>query len=141
AEPSEIAETEEALGAAGPGVGDPGTQRMRVGICATADGDRRHASEHIRGCASQSACGSPVLVKTVRMPGWDRGTVIRFALCCEYSGRPPISTEEHMPDTQPRLAILGAGPIGLEAALAAADRGVAFTVYDAGPAVAGHVRD
>src|SRR5919199_5877943 len=41
----------------------------------------------------------------------------------------------------PRLAILGAGPIGLEAALAAADRGLRFTVYDAAPTVAGHVRE
>ena len=46
-----------------------------------------------------------------------------------------------MPKTKPSIAILGAGPIGLEAALAAADRGLAFTVYDAAPAVAGHVRD
>lgn len=46
-----------------------------------------------------------------------------------------------MPHTNPSLAILGAGPIGLEAALAAADRGLAFTVYDAAPIVAGHVRD
>jgi len=46
-----------------------------------------------------------------------------------------------MPQKKPSLAILGAGPIGLEAALAAADRGLAFTVYDAAPSVAGHVRD
>jgi 2-polyprenyl-6-methoxyphenol hydroxylase-like FAD-dependent oxidoreductase len=46
-----------------------------------------------------------------------------------------------MPDTPPRIAVLGAGPIGLEAALAAADRGLPFTVYDAAPTVAGHVRD
>ncbi len=38
------------------------------------------------------------------------------------------------------LAILGAGPVGLEAALAAADAGLAFTVYEAGPAVGEHVR-
>jgi threonine dehydrogenase-like Zn-dependent dehydrogenase len=46
-----------------------------------------------------------------------------------------------MPHTKPSLAILGAGPIGLEAALAAADRGLAFTVYDSAPSVTGHVRD
>ncbi len=40
----------------------------------------------------------------------------------------------------PRLAILGAGPIGLETALGAAQRGWPFTVYEATPAVAGHVR-
>ena len=39
-----------------------------------------------------------------------------------------------------RIAILGAGPIGLEAALAAACRGDDFTVYEAAPAVGGHVR-
>jgi len=40
----------------------------------------------------------------------------------------------------PRIAILGAGPIGLEAALAAADRGDDFTVYEASGSVGGHVR-
>jgi len=40
----------------------------------------------------------------------------------------------------PRIAILGAGPTGLEAALAAAERGWPFTVYEAAPQVAGHVR-
>ncbi len=39
-----------------------------------------------------------------------------------------------------RIAILGAGPIGLEAALAAARRGDDFTVYEAAQTVAGHVR-
>jgi cation diffusion facilitator CzcD-associated flavoprotein CzcO len=41
----------------------------------------------------------------------------------------------------PRLAILGAGPVGLEAALAAAERGWSFTVFEAADTVAGHVRD
>lgn len=47
---------------------------------------------------------------------------------------------------RPHVAILGAGPVGLEAALAAADAGVPFTVYERadapGAAVAewGHVR-
>src|SRR3712207_3752679 len=41
----------------------------------------------------------------------------------------------------PRLAILGAGPIGLEAALAAAERGWPFTVYEAAAHPGGHVRD
>jgi hypothetical protein len=46
----------------------------------------------------------------------------------------------------PRVAILGAGPVGLEAALAATDAGLEFTVYEAAPEVAaslrawGHVR-
>ena len=43
--------------------------------------------------------------------------------------------------TKPRLAVLGAGPVGLETALAAAEHGLDFTIYDAEPTVAGHVRD
>jgi hypothetical protein len=39
-----------------------------------------------------------------------------------------------------RIAILGAGPIGLEAALAAAARGADFTVFEAAPHVGGNVR-
>lgn len=39
-----------------------------------------------------------------------------------------------------RIAILGAGPIGLEAALAAAQRGDDFVVYEAAATVGGHVR-
>ncbi|MGH7693126.1 MAG: FAD-dependent oxidoreductase [Candidatus Dormibacteria bacterium] len=38
------------------------------------------------------------------------------------------------------IAILGAGPIGLEAALAAADAGMSFTVYEVGDGVGAHVR-
>src|SRR3954471_10253466 len=44
-------------------------------------------------------------------------------------------------DAQPRVAILGAGPIGLEAALACAERGWEFTVYEAGGTVGANVRD
>jgi 2-polyprenyl-6-methoxyphenol hydroxylase-like FAD-dependent oxidoreductase len=40
-----------------------------------------------------------------------------------------------------RVAILGAGPTGLEAALAAAERDWAFTVYEAGAAVASNIVD
>jgi NADPH-dependent 2,4-dienoyl-CoA reductase/sulfur reductase-like enzyme len=39
-----------------------------------------------------------------------------------------------------RIAILGAGPIGLEAALAAAQRGDDFRVYEAAATVGGHLR-
>ena len=35
--------------------------------------------------------------------------------------------------SKPRIAILGAGPTGLEAALAAAEAGNPFTVYEAAP--------
>jgi len=45
-----------------------------------------------------------------------------------------------MTSTDPRIAILGAGPIGLEAALAAAERGLPFTVYEAAESVGGYVR-
>jgi len=45
-----------------------------------------------------------------------------------------------MSDPKPRIAILGAGPTGLEAALAAAGGGFPFTVYEASPEVAGNVR-
>ncbi|HEV7672759.1 MAG TPA: FAD-dependent oxidoreductase [Thermoanaerobaculia bacterium] len=41
---------------------------------------------------------------------------------------------------KPQIAILGSGPTGLEAALAAAERGLPFTLYEAAPTVAGHVR-
>lgn len=41
---------------------------------------------------------------------------------------------------RPRVAILGAGPVGLDAALAVHDAGFPFTVYEAAPAVAGSVR-
>jgi hypothetical protein len=40
-----------------------------------------------------------------------------------------------------RIAILGAGPTGLEAALAAAEAGLPFNIYEAAPSVAGNVRD
>jgi hypothetical protein len=42
--------------------------------------------------------------------------------------------------SKPRIAILGAGPTGLEAALTAAEAGNPFTVYEAAPTVAGNVR-
>jgi hypothetical protein len=45
-----------------------------------------------------------------------------------------------MSETRPRIAILGAGPTGLEAALAAVEAGHPFTVYEASPSVAGNVR-
>ncbi|MGK5448609.1 hypothetical protein [Streptomyces radiopugnans] len=42
---------------------------------------------------------------------------------------------------QRHVAILGAGPVGLDAALACADAGWPFTVYEAGGTVAAHARD
>jgi thioredoxin reductase len=42
--------------------------------------------------------------------------------------------------SKPRIAILGAGPTGLEAALTAADNGFPFTVYEVASSVAGNVR-
>ncbi len=41
---------------------------------------------------------------------------------------------------QRHIAILGAGPVGLDAALACAEAGWPFTVYEAGDTVASHVR-
>jgi hypothetical protein len=45
-----------------------------------------------------------------------------------------------MTTSKPRIAILGSGPTGLEAALAAAEAGFPFTIYEAAPEVAGNVR-
>ncbi|MES1211900.1 MAG: flavoprotein, partial [Acidobacteriota bacterium] len=42
--------------------------------------------------------------------------------------------------TKPHIAILGSGPTGLEAALAAAEAGFPFTLHEAAPEVAGNVR-
>ena len=39
-----------------------------------------------------------------------------------------------------RIAIIGAGPIGLEAALAASERGLDFTIYEAADSPGGYVR-
>lgn len=45
-----------------------------------------------------------------------------------------------MSERTPRIAILGAGPTGIEAALAAAESGFSFTVFEAAPGAAGHLR-
>lgn len=45
-----------------------------------------------------------------------------------------------MAESHPHIAILGAGPTGLEAALAAIDGGYPFTLYEAGDGVAGDMR-
>lgn len=45
-----------------------------------------------------------------------------------------------MVKSRPHIAILGAGPTGLEAALAAVDGGYPFTLYEAGDGVAADVR-
>lgn len=46
-----------------------------------------------------------------------------------------------MTEARPRLAILGAGPVGLDAALAAREAGLPFTLYEAAGGVGGHVRE
>lgn len=51
-----------------------------------------------------------------------------------------MSTGSPGAERGPEVAILGAGPVGLDAALAASERGWPFTVYEAGPAPAAHVR-
>jgi hypothetical protein len=45
-----------------------------------------------------------------------------------------------IPVTPQHIAILGAGPVGLEAALAAIDRGESFTLYETAPHAAGNIR-
>ncbi len=45
-----------------------------------------------------------------------------------------------MPSPAPRVAVLGAGPIGLDAALACVQAGLPVTVYEAGDTVGAHVR-
>jgi len=50
------------------------------------------------------------------------------------------SRRARMRQKTPRIAILGAGPIGLEAALTAAEKGYPFTVYEAEDEVAAHVK-
>lgn len=44
-------------------------------------------------------------------------------------------------ESRPHVAILGAGPIGLEAALAAAEADLPFTLYEASGSIAANVRD
>jgi len=46
-----------------------------------------------------------------------------------------------MKSPRPRIAILGGGPTGLEAALAGAEKGFPFTIYEAAPSVAGRMRE
>jgi thioredoxin reductase len=48
--------------------------------------------------------------------------------------------EPRHPRLAPRIAIIGAGPAGLEAALAAAERGWSFRLYEAGDRPAANVR-
>ena len=45
-----------------------------------------------------------------------------------------------MPADREGIVILGAGPVGLDAALAAADRGLPFTLYEEGPEVGANIR-
>lgn len=47
---------------------------------------------------------------------------------------------QQLRSAQPRIAILGAGPIGLDAALAASDAGLPFVIIESAPRAAGYVR-
>jgi hypothetical protein len=51
-----------------------------------------------------------------------------------------MTSNRNTTDRKPHVAILGAGPTGLEAALAAAEHGYPFTVFEAEPGVAGQLR-
>src|SRR3954454_23298406 len=96
-----------------------------------------------------ASCPSWLVGRTLVLAACDRGeraiSVIRRAALdallpeariCAHRRR---SAQPMTIEAQPRIAILGAGPIGLEAALAAAERGWEPTVYEAGDAVAAHV--
>lgn len=52
-----------------------------------------------------------------------------------------MPTSSDSSSSRPLLAILGAGPVGLEAALAAAEAGLDFRLYEASPEVAGNVAE
>ncbi len=52
-----------------------------------------------------------------------------------------MSPSRPLSPSRPRLAIVGAGPIGLDAALAALDLGLPFTLYESGERAASSVRD
>lgn len=52
----------------------------------------------------------------------------------------PVARSRTSMSAGPHIAILGAGPIGLEAAAAAVEHGWPFTVYEAAPHVAANVR-
>jgi cation diffusion facilitator CzcD-associated flavoprotein CzcO len=53
---------------------------------------------------------------------------------------PAAPSPAHPPSEETTLAIVGAGPIGLEAALAAAEAGIPFVLVERGERVAAHVR-
>jgi thioredoxin reductase len=56
------------------------------------------------------------------------------------TARPTIEEQTMTPDHSGHVAILGAGPVGLDAALACVDAGRSCTVYEAGARVGTHVR-
>src|SRR4051812_46062317 len=125
---------------------------------------RRRASSSIAASAYGLAYGPPqtAMFGTAPCPSSRVGRTL-VSLTCDHADRvivvipragvDALSVDArrwtHRPEgaqpmtiqTQPRIAILGAGPIGLEAALAAAERGWEFTVYEAGRSVGANVRD
>jgi len=50
-----------------------------------------------------------------------------------------MSDPRRSKESRPHIAILGAGPVGLDAALAAREAGLPFTIYEAHEGVGGHV--
>src|SRR5439155_7470551 len=98
----------------------------------------KHAASR---CAASMAPARPRITRR-SWPSWANTTQ-----ALEYSARGPRRDLEDPMPTPARntLAIVGAGPIGLEAALAALDRGLDAHVFERGevgahPRAWGHVR-
>ena len=87
----------------------------------------RRATRHSTGGAARSACRGGVLARRVSQARRDcRG---RF---CRHPGSPWNPSHGARPtDTAPRIAIVGGGIAGLNAALTLADKGFASTIYEA----------
>ncbi|WP_158607801.1 flavin monoamine oxidase family protein [Nocardia panacis] len=81
-------------------------------------------------------------VDEVRAPIFDRRTLLKAgvgaAVFAGLAGRQPAVAQSLGPDT-PRIAIIGAGIAGLNAALTLADAGIAATVYEARGRVGGRM--